>query len=99
MTRAWIATAVLLTLWHSPAASQGGYSSPSAPNVGPPEAALLPGLAALQDRLEEQGWIVRGQATFILQGHPGFRSPYRGEGSLTPAANARNTLSSDLIIG
>ncbi len=38
------------------------------PNVGPPEAALFPDLAALQNRLEDQGWMVRGQATFILQG-------------------------------
>ncbi|HET8648372.1 MAG TPA: carbohydrate porin, partial [Vicinamibacteria bacterium] len=60
---------------------------------------MLPGLAALQDRLEDQGWLLRGQATFILQGHPAFRSPYRGEASLSPAANARNTLSTDLIIG
>ncbi len=82
-----------------PAAAQGGFGSPGVPNVGPPEAALFPDLAALQDRLEERGWIVRGQATFVLQGHPAFRSPYRGEGSLRPAASARNTLSTDLIVG
>ena len=68
-------------------------------NVDPPGDALFPGLAAVQGRLEEQGWMVRGQATFVLQGHPAFRSPYRGGGSLSPAANARNTLSTDLILG
>ncbi|MCW8087591.1 carbohydrate porin [Sabulicella glaciei] len=73
--------------------------APGVANVGPPEAALLPGAAALQDRLEDQGWMVRGQATFILQGHPAFRSPYRGPGSLSPAANARNTFSADLVLG
>ncbi|MFC7538274.1 hypothetical protein ACFQU2_00835 [Siccirubricoccus deserti] len=81
-----------------PATAQG-YGSAAVANVGPPEDALFPGLAALQDRLEEQGWMLRGQATFVLQGHPGFRSPYRGEGSLAPKANARNTLSTDLILG
>jgi high affinity Mn2+ porin len=81
-----------------PAVAQG-FGSPGVPNIGPPEAALFPDLAALQDRLEEQGWLLRGQATFVLQGHPRFRSPYRGEGSLSPAPNARNTLSTDLLIG
>jgi high affinity Mn2+ porin len=76
-----------------------GFGSPGVPNVGPPEAALFPDLAALQDRLEEQGWLLRGQATFVLQGHPRFRSPYRGQGSLSPAANARNTFSTDIVLG
>lgn len=84
----------------APAQAQTGrFGSAGVANVGPPEEALFPDLAALQDRLEAQGWMVRGQATFILQGHPRFRSPYRGESSLAPAANARNTLSTDLILG
>ena len=82
----------------APAAAQG-YGSPAVANIGAPEAALFPALAALQDRLEEEGWLLRGQATFVLQGHPAFRSPYRAEGSLTPKANARNTLSTDIILG
>lgn len=81
------------------ARAQGAWGSPGVVNVGPPEDALLPGLAAMQDRLEEQGWLLRGQATFVLQGHPRFRSPYRAEGSLSPAPNARNTLSTDLLLG
>ena len=80
-------------------AQTGRFGSAGVPNIGPPEDALIPSLAAKQDRLEEQGWIVRGQATFILQGNAGFRSPYRGAGSLTPAPQARNTLSTDLILG
>ena len=90
--------ALLVVAPAAPAAAQG-FGSPGVPNVGPPEAALFPDLAALQDRLEEQGWLLRGQATFILQGHPRFRSPYRGESSLGPAANARNTFSTDLVLG
>ena len=81
------------------AAAAQGHGSAGVPNVGPPEAALLPNLAARQDRLEEQGWLLRGQATFVLQGTPDFRSPYRGERSLSPVANARNTLSTDLLLG
>ena len=76
-----------------------GFGSVAVANVGPPADALFPDLAALQDRLEAQGWLLRGQATFVLQGHPGFRSPYRGQASLSPAANARNTLSTDLLLG
>lgn len=92
------AAAFLAAAPAAPTAAQG-FGSPGLPNVGPPEAALFPDLAALQDRLEEQGWLVRGQATFLLQGHPRFRSPYRGESSLSPAANARNTFSTDLVLG
>jgi high affinity Mn2+ porin len=82
----------------SPAVAEG-FGSPAVPNVGSPEEALFPDLAALQDRLEAQGWLLRGQSTFVLQGNLGFRSPYRGEASLSPAANARNTSSADLILG
>ena len=81
------------------AAQTGRFGSVGTPNIGAPEEALIPSLAAKQDRLEEQGWMIRGQATFILQGIAGFTSPYRAEGSLTPAAQARNTLSTDLIFG
>ncbi|HYZ31518.1 MAG TPA: carbohydrate porin [Crenalkalicoccus sp.] len=76
-----------------------GFGSPAVPNVGPPSEALFPSLAALQDRLEEAGWLVRGQATFVLQGYPNIHSPYRGENSLGPVGNARNTLSTDLVLG
>ncbi len=83
-----------------PAAAQTGrFGSAAAPNLGPPEAALNPNLAALQDHLEELGWMIRGQATFVLQGNTGFRSPYRGDSSLAPVANARNTQSVDLVLG
>src|SRR4051812_12994027 len=88
-----------LAVLAGPAAAQMGFGSPGVQNIGPPEGALFPDFAALQDRLEEQGWLLRGQATFVWQGHPRFRSPYQGEGSLTPAANARNTFSSDLLLG
>jgi high affinity Mn2+ porin len=90
---------VLSVLFPTLAPAQSFYQSPGVPNLGPPEDALLPDLAALQDRLDEQGWLFRGQATFVLQGNAGFRSPYRGEKSLSPVPNARNTFSTDLVIG
>jgi len=81
-----------------PALAQRGLGSPGA--VSPPGApALFPDLAALQDRLEAQGWLLHGQATFVLQGHPAFRSRYEGEASLKSVAAARNTLSTDLVLG
>jgi len=94
----WLAL-LLMLLPAMGAAQTGRFGSAGTPNIGEPEAALFPDFAARQDRLEEQGWIFRGQATFILQGQAGFRSPYRAEGSLTPAPQARNTLSTDLILG
>jgi high affinity Mn2+ porin len=81
---AWAATALLSVLFAAPLRA---------------EDALFPALAEGQARLAEQGWLLRGQSTFILQGHPAFRSPYRAEGSLRPAAQGRYTVSLDLIVG
>ncbi|PZR12920.1 MAG: carbohydrate porin [Azospirillum brasilense] len=92
--------ALVLALLHAaPAARAQQGGSPAIPNAGPPGEALLPELAALQDRLEREGWLVRGQSTFVLQGHSSFRSPYRDDASLSPKANARNTSSTDIIVG
>jgi len=63
------------------------------------EPAWFPTLASRQAALEGRGWLLHGQATFVEQGHPGFRSPYRGANSLQPAAMQRNTFSGDLILG
>ncbi|MDB5414458.1 MAG: putative exported protein of unknown function [Rubritepida sp.] len=63
------------------------------------EPAWFPGLASRQALLEDAGWLIHGQATFVEQGNAAFRSPYRGPNSLQPAAMQRNTFSSDLILG
>ena len=76
-----------------------GHGSAAVANVDPPEAALFPDLVVSQDPLEEQGWMLRGQAAFLSQGHPRFNSSCRGAVSLSPAANARTILSTDLIRG
>lgn len=52
----------------------------------------------LADR-EREGWLLRGQVTTILQGHPRFRSPYQGPASLDPRPVWRNTQSIDLVLG
>jgi len=96
MIRALRLAALLLGL-ALPAAAQQGGSPGGSPGDG--DEALFPDLAARQKRLEEAGWLLHGQATFVLQGHPAFRSPYRAEGSLRPGAQAANTLSTDLVIG
>jgi high affinity Mn2+ porin len=87
---------LLVLLLPGIAAAQQG-ASPGTDDTDAP--ALFPEIAARLSRLEEQGWLVHGQATFVLQGHPRFRSPYQGPGSLKPEASAANTLSTDLILG
>lgn len=46
-----------------------------------------------------QAWAVHAQATVVLQGHPAFRSPYRGPQSLDPAARANETADLTLYAG
>ena len=69
------------------------------PAAAEPVEAIFPETAAGLAALEEKGWFLHGQSTFVIQGHPAFRSPYQGAGSLTPGAQAANTFSSDIILG
>jgi high affinity Mn2+ porin len=62
------------------------------------EALILSG-AKLQADLETRGWLLHGQATFIMQAAPAFPSPYQGASSLTPGDQARQTFSTDFILG
>ncbi|MCR0985839.1 carbohydrate porin [Roseomonas populi] len=87
-------TLLALALTATTSAQQAG-----SPGGGDDGAAIFPGIARELKALQEEGWLVHGQATFVLQGHPRFRSPYQGAGSLKPEASAANTFSSDLIIG
>lgn len=73
-----------------------GTGAPPGPAGSP---VLFSDLAHTQQRLEALGWLVRGQATFVEQFHPSFRSPYRGPNSMEPAAMQRNTFSTDLVLG
>jgi high affinity Mn2+ porin len=49
-------------------------------------------LAQISDQASQpQTWAVHAQATFVLQGHDAFRSPYRGAQSLDPGARGNET--------
>jgi high affinity Mn2+ porin len=44
-------------------------------------------------------FAVHGQATFVEQAHPAFRSPYEGTNSLTGGADAKQTFDTTLSVG
>jgi len=91
---------LLVALAAGPALGQRAGSHGAAALITPPDApALLPNLEALQTQWEEQGWMLRGQSTFVQQAHPAFRSPYKGENSMQPAAQGRNTTSFNILLG
>jgi high affinity Mn2+ porin len=48
---------------------------------------------------DNKTWILHAQATEIVQGQPGFNSPYVGPQSLTPGDNLRQTSTVDLFLG
>ena len=50
----------------------------------PSAAAKAPAVVSTAQRATEERWAVHGQATFVLQGTPGFRSTYVGTNSLRP---------------
>lgn len=80
----------------APAAAQRGTAGPIySENVDE----LFPELKAWLGRMEEQGWLLRGQATTIAQGHPGFRSRYRRDGDLNPHPDFGRTQTVDLVLG
>ena len=66
----------------------------------PPSAATLvtkaPKMAAAR---EDDNWSIHGQTTVILQGYPGFRSPYDGPNSLPGKGQTRETWTSTAFIG
>jgi high affinity Mn2+ porin len=49
--------------------------------------------------LDPNSWNVHGQATYIEQGYPAFRSPYQGANSLTGGSQIQNTMSGTAFIG
>src|SRR5690349_13808483 len=49
--------------------------------------------------LEADGWLLHGQATYIVQGHPKFRSPYAGAGSMTNDKRFRGGVSAGPVVG
>ncbi len=90
---------MLLLALAMPALAQHGSGRGAGLPLGQEGDALFPGLDRMQREGEAAGWLLHGQATFVEQGHPGFRSPYRGENSMQAHAMQRNTFSADLILG
>lgn len=63
-------------------------------------AAALLCLAATAARASEsEDWSLHGQATFVEQYHPAFRSPYRGANSLDPGSRGNETFDTTLFAG
>lgn len=48
---------------------------------------------------DAEDWAVHGQATFIDQYHPAFRSPFRGPNSLDPGSRGNETFNATLYAG
>lgn len=91
--------ALLAGLAAAPALAQHGGGRGTGLPLGAEGEALFPALDHLQHQGEAEGWLLHGQATFVEQGHPGFRSPYRGANSMQARPMQRNTFSADLILG
>lgn len=47
---------------------------------------------------QSQNWAIHGQATFVLQGTPGFASPYAGTNSLSPRQR-KETIDATAYVG
>jgi high affinity Mn2+ porin len=48
---------------------------------------------------ETDRWNIHGQTTLIVQGYPGFRSPYQGPNSLPGGGLARDTWTNTVFVG
>lgn len=49
--------------------------------------------------LEAEGWLLHGQTTYIVQGHPKFKSPYAGQNSMTNDTRFRGGVSAGPVLG
>ncbi|HEY1876174.1 MAG TPA: carbohydrate porin [Rhizomicrobium sp.] len=55
--------------------------------------------AIADDMPAPETWAIHGQATFVDQYHPAFRSPYRGANSLDPGSRGNETVDITLFAG
>jgi high affinity Mn2+ porin len=68
--------------------------------VGPtPQPQGIPVTPEQAEQVEPENWAIHGQATNVWLLQPGFRSPYRGPQSLSPATNGRETVDATLYAG
>lgn len=92
---AWLG-ALLLALRPEAALAQRGVAGPIYDrNLD----ALIDGAEQWLARLESLGWLLRGQMTNTVQAHPAFRSPYRGENSLSPKRDSTAMQTIDIVLG
>lgn len=92
----WGSALVVLGLLAGPAVAQRGTAGRiDQPNLD----AAIEGAEDWLARQEAAGWLLRGQFTGVVQGNTRFRSPYRGENSLSPKFAVENTQSIDLVLG
>jgi high affinity Mn2+ porin len=47
----------------------------------------------------QEDWAIHGQATFVEQYHPAFRSPYQGANSLNPGSRGDETVTATAFLG
>ena len=87
-----LATLLALFAADEPAAAQ----TPSA--AAKPLASEASPVISGTNRAKEERWAVHGQATFVLQGTPGFRSPYTGTNSFRPRQR-KETFDATLFAG
>jgi high affinity Mn2+ porin len=93
---------ILAALWGLPSA----FCQDSPPDHPPPQTSPAPGdesssngLATLFPHSESSRFWISGQANFISQWHPAFRSPYQGPNSLTPEAQDATSRVLTLLTG
>lgn len=100
-----ISAALLLGawLWNLPNGSAlASEGAASADQVARPasDASATAYTASAESAIEvPEMWNLHGQATFVEQGHPSFRSHYQGANSLTPGRNAEETSDLTLFAG
>ncbi len=75
-------------------------STPPAPGYSSTQGPLDTGAgAAVNAPPEHQNWLLHAQGTEVLQGQPGFHSPYSGPQSFPAGDHIRQTSSVDIFLG
>jgi hypothetical protein len=80
-------------------AQQARAPSPSIPGTAPAETAEADPPPAMFSRPETDRWWISGQANWISQWHPAFRSSYQGVNSLSPEAQDATSRTLTLFTG
>ena len=92
----WLLALAVMLLLPGRAAAQRGVAAPIyQQNLD----ALVDGAEEWLARLEEQGWLLRGQMTNTIQATPPFRSPYRGENSVSGKRDSTAMQTIDIVLG